>query len=150
MPLVWDRSYEIGIAIVDSQHRRLVQLIAALQQSMAGGQGQAALDGLFDQLFDYAYVHFVTEEQIMEDARYPLMDTHRVQHRKLLSCLETLRRKHTADTGVLSLEVLDFLQSWLGRHTLGDDATMARYVVSVRGNPRLDLLFGSGRTPLAP
>jgi len=83
LPLTWDRTYEVGIEIIDAQHRRL------------------------------------------------------------LSCLEALQKKHKAGCGVPSLDVLDFLMSWLGKHTLSEDVTMARYVVSAKASPRLELILGS-------
>jgi hemerythrin len=147
MPLSWDPSFGVGIDILDRQHRRLVDCIASLQTAMSEGQGSASLDTLFGHLFDYVQVHCATEEQLMRDAAYPLLDTHCVQHRRLLACLETLRRRHLEGSRLASVEVLDFLLAWLARHVQGHDAAMARYVVSVRHRPRLALLLNNEKPP---
>lgn len=150
MPVTWDRSYEVGIGVIDFQHQKLVRFIAELQTAMAAGRGKDTLDPLLAQVADYAQVHFVTEEQIMEDARYPLLETHRVQHRRILACIEALRQKHSSGSGIASVDVLDFLMGWFGKHTLGHDVSMARYVISVRDNPRLDLILGEDRAGTRP
>ncbi len=123
----------------------MVQFINDLQTAMSTGQGRTKLGHLLDQVVDYAHVHFVTEEQIMEDAFYPLFETHRVQHRRILACVEALRQKHAGGSGVASVDVLDFLTDWFAKHTLCHDVAMARYVISVRNNPRLDLILGEDR-----
>ncbi len=57
---LWDEHFTTGIGQVDEQHRRLVQLINQLGESLiaGGSQDPDALQAAFDQLADYVRLHF--------------------------------------------------------------------------------------------
>ena len=61
MPLfLWKRSYEIGVAEIDVQHRRLVGFINELSDAMMVKQGHRAVPHVLEELIDYIQLHFTT------------------------------------------------------------------------------------------
>ena len=66
---VWDRQFETGIAEIDQQHRKLVQLINGLGRILAQeSQPETFVRSLFrvfDELADYVEYHFEFEEELM-------------------------------------------------------------------------------------
>jgi diguanylate cyclase (GGDEF)-like protein/hemerythrin-like metal-binding protein len=136
---VWDSNFETGLQGVDRQHRRLVELINALGESLIAGGGDTAdaLRSVFDQLADYARQHFADEERMMHelgvDPRH--LDVHEQHHREFAAQLASMwdSRGALADPA----ETLhQFLRSWLGFHILGEDQAMARQIARIRaGEP---------------
>ena len=65
--ITWDSSYEVGIEIVDKQHRHLVDLTNELYNACIGERDE--LDQKFKdvmkELVEYVMVHFRDEEKIM-------------------------------------------------------------------------------------
>lgn len=76
----WNNSFEVGIASIDSQHRRLVDLINALAAAVTDGGKLPELQSLFGQLMEYAAVHFSDEEKLMNAS--PLPEAEKEAHRK--------------------------------------------------------------------
>ncbi len=58
----WDANFETGIAVIDEQHQRLVQMLNDLAAAIAQQEEAVELQHVFDQLSDYADYHFKTEE----------------------------------------------------------------------------------------
>jgi hemerythrin-like metal-binding protein len=119
MAFEWSAVYETGIAEVDAQHRRLVELINELSVAQARPAGQ-----LLDELVDYAARHFADEERLM--AAQPLQPeavaAHVAEHRGFVAELSSLRaQEEGADASTLQR----FLASWLAFHILGTDRSMA-------------------------
>lgn len=57
-PIKWDESYSVGEAVIDRQHRGLIDLINALDDDVEVGF-------VLDQLTLYVADHFRTEEELM-------------------------------------------------------------------------------------
>ena len=80
--ITWDSSYEVGIEIVDKQHRHLVDLTNELYNACIGERDE--LDQKFKdvmkELVEYVMVHFRDEEKIMEGIRYPKFKEHKQKH----------------------------------------------------------------------
>ncbi len=131
---VWDEHFTTGLDTVDEQHRRLVDLINRLGESLiAGGGDDAALQAVFAQLADYARYHFAEEEGLMADSGIDPehLQRHRQHH---LQFVEQLARMWASRGAMRNpAEILHgFLSSWLGFHILGEDQAMARRIALLR------------------
>ena len=64
---LWSQPFFTGFEAIDTQHRRLVELINELGGLMAGGDemSEGRMQILFKQLADYAREHFREEEDLM-------------------------------------------------------------------------------------
>ncbi len=114
-------SYSVGIARIDAQHQRLVDLINDLHAAMVGGEAKSALEKILDGLAAYAVSHFATEEQLMRKFAYPSFEQHKAEHDKLMVQVRFLQDKSRAKTTTLSLEVMTFLKRWLIGHIANVD-----------------------------
>ncbi len=127
----WNPNFETGIAVIDEQHQRLVDLLNKLAAHLAYGTEEPGLASVFDELADYAQYHFRTEEAIWQkylpgDEAY---SAHEKTHRefvdevlRLKSGQQALRSERVVD------EVVSFLTHWLAFHILESDKHMARIV----------------------
>lgn len=118
----WGPSFELGIREIDEQHRRLVELVNALNNAMKTGQGTAKLGGIFEELKEYTVHHFSTEEALFEETNYPGSIAHVAKHKKLVNQVLDLEKDFKRGKTALTNDVMLFLKDWLVKHIQGDDA----------------------------
>ncbi len=111
----WDPSFEVGDAVIDGQHRHIVELINALHTS-ADGDGASTADVLLDHIGRFLQNHFETEEVLLQKFAYGDLERHTAEHHRLLA-----RIGQTADlirNGRETNERLaTIIWSWLHDHT---------------------------------
>lgn len=130
---VWSSLFETGLAEVDEQHRRLVELLNALGDHVHGGD-QAQVDRLLGELAGYTVYHFESEEKLMRaaglDARH--VQDHCATHERFVVQVKAWMASRE-QAGQLSVgELLEYLANWLVFHILGEDQAMGRQVFAVR------------------
>lgn len=133
----WDKHFETGLAEVDRQHHRLVDLINRFGNLLAQLEGVTFndIETVFKELADYAKYHFKEEEGMMGlvglDARYV---THHTQlHLNFLQELTRMREGVSPQKPDAAKPLLKFLTYWLAFHILGTDQSMARQVKAIEG-----------------
>lgn len=136
MPVfVWDSRYETGIDMVDTQHRRLVEILNTLGDLYAQGARNEEIVQTLDALADYSVYHFQMEEELM--ARYQIdpdhLEGHKQSHasfvKQALTALDKVQENAVELTGGL----LTFLTKWLIFHILGVDQRMAAEIHALEG-----------------
>lgn len=133
----WDPSFLTRLTVIDAQHKHLVDLINQLAgrvincEEPDGGGVEALLAGLFS----YARDHFADEERQMAldgvDRRHVV--PHREEHQAFMHELITFNQPGEAITHERAMKLLHYLMSWLARHILIVDQSMARQVLAIRG-----------------
>jgi len=114
--ITWSDRYSVGIARIDAQHQRLVELINELHAAMLAGAGRQVVGKTVDGLVAYTVSHFTGEEGLLKSAAYPNLEQHKAEHTKLLEQVRRLKEKTQAPDAALTLEVSGFLQHWLIDH----------------------------------
>ena len=74
------KDLETGNAIIDSEHRQLFNAINQLMDACSSGQGRTKIESTLLFLLDYVDKHFVHEEQLQQQAKYPEYNTHKLFH----------------------------------------------------------------------
>jgi len=108
----WSPRYEVGIEVIDGQHRHLLELINRLQQALDSNDDLDLLVESLRELVRYTEHHFATEERLMDEVGASA-ERHRGEHQRLLESL--MRFTVKLDTASVSMSSL-FLQDWLFRH----------------------------------
>lgn len=122
--ITWDSSFETGIAEVDTQHRRLVDIINSLVDAI-GHAPKNALKDIVNQLKEYAQYHFQTEEKIMEEAGYSGLAEHREEHAVFVDQILLFDLDVILASEGLAWDMLHFLRGWLTNHILVVDKRFA-------------------------
>jgi len=126
--IVWDPALDTGDALVDEQHRGLLELLNELDA--VEDADMARIVAVLDRLEHGLAVHFATEEQYMAQLSYPVEATaaHVREHRLMAAKQSTMsidyRRGWTAGTAPL----VDYLTSWLSDHIQTQDRLLVEYV----------------------
>ncbi len=133
-PLLWTEAMATGIAMVDEQHQRLLEIFNRLALAQAEDAARETVLASLDELLDYTHYHFREEELLICHSR--LDSRHRAMHLQAHeSFCEFLRqaRAFTAEQAPeISVELLAFLAQWLLHHIMEVDRQMARNVHSLR------------------
>jgi diguanylate cyclase (GGDEF)-like protein/hemerythrin-like metal-binding protein/PAS domain S-box-containing protein len=122
----WTDAHEVGVAVVDAQHRGLLDQMNRLGADLKAGRDHDAIRATIRALMLFARRHFVTEERLMAECPgWPGEAKHRQEHQKLLVDLTSLGVG--LDTKSMTLTVR-FLQDWLVGHMEGTDKPMAAWL----------------------
>lgn len=114
-----------GSSLIDSDHRKLVDLVNALFQSMQNGEGNERVSKSMNALIAYTREHFAREEAEMARIRYVAMLAHMAEHSKLLRQLIELMELLDSGGRMNTPAVADFLSEWLHDHILTKDMQLA-------------------------
>lgn len=117
----WNNSYKSGIEIIDAQHKRLMQIINGLYSSMREGKGNQVLHFIIEDLLEYTYYHFETEEKMMIENSYEEFELHRREHDLFARKMVGLKKELTENKVAVSLDVVNFLKNWWRYHILESD-----------------------------
>jgi hemerythrin-like metal-binding protein len=121
----WDKTLSVGVTESDDQHKVLIQYINDLNDAMKQGKGKDAVVLVIDKLANYTATHFRNEERYFVQFNYPLTDEHKKLHQVFEKRIQDF--KMDVQNGKLgtSIEVLNFLVSWLKGHILVEDKKYA-------------------------
>lgn len=129
MPLfLWKKSYELGIAEIDTQHRNLVGIINELSDAMMNQKGYTVVPHILEKLVDYIQFHFTTEEEIMRDTKYPALDEHCQEHLAMTTKVIEFKRAYANNHEINVVEVLNFLCDWLKEHIVVSDKKLKAHI----------------------
>lgn len=135
MPIVWRDAMEVGDPMIDNDHRRLIDLINAVEVTLAADGRHAELAATLEQLGDYTHGHFEREEHLMRLLGYAALAHHRQAHRDLRSRLAALRRQIEAakaqrPTDDEAQRLIELLRAWLLDHVLKEDMLLKPHLKS--------------------
>lgn len=129
--LSWSDDLNTGIAVIDGQHRRIVDMInelyAAQQQGVREGVGQ-----VIEELVDYTSSHFAFEEAMLEESGYVFTKAHKRVHELFIRRVDDYRARFRQGEDVGD-ELRSLLGRWLFGHIRNDDQN---YVAAVTENLR--------------
>ena len=128
MPLLpWSNELSVGITSIDEQHKQLISLINELNKALQDGKANQVLNGIFDELLSYTVKHFGYEEKLFAQYNYENTETHKEEHKKLISQVKKLKSKMMEGDFMISIEVLAFLKDWLINHIMKTDKAYDSY-----------------------
>jgi len=136
----WSDNFATGIAVIDEQHRQLVELLNQLACHLVFGSDAPTARTALAALTAYASYHFRTEEGIWAKrlAGDPLEASHRGIHEAFKSSLADYLVRDTLESEALIPEILAFLTRWLANHILQCDRHLAAVVLGLERGQALE------------
>jgi hemerythrin-like metal-binding protein len=119
--ITWGPKLEIGIGIIDSQHRRLVNLINQLDEALEEGRGADVVGKTLEGLIDYTHTHFRTEQELLKEHDYEDYNLHCREHRIFTDQIEIYRDRLDAGSLRISKDVMGYMRGWLLTHIGSSD-----------------------------
>lgn len=121
----WDEMMSVGVEELDSQHRRLIQLINETYEGIQQHDERKVTE-LITQMREYSKLHFSTEEKFMERYGYPDLEEHKFYHVKFNTDVQAFQRKQYGKTNLSQLFI--YLSRWLTSHIMEEDRKFMRYM----------------------
>ena len=125
---VWTDQLNVGIDVIDQQHRRIVEYINQLDDARSRGHSHQEVGFLINDLVDYTISHFGFEESLQEEANYPFAKSHKKVHELFAQRVSDYQTRHEKGEDV-SKGLNSLLVTWLFNHIKRDDMD---YVESVK------------------
>lgn len=117
-----------GVGKMDSQHRRLFDLINELNDAITNGKGRTVMTRVLDSLIDYTELHFGEEERVLEQIRYPDIEIQKRAHRAFVAKAREFKVDFESGKGMVSTSIVNFLNDWLVKHIGGLDKKYAPFM----------------------
>jgi hemerythrin len=116
MAIPWNDTYSVGVAEIDAQHRQYFAILNDLYEAVYGMKPKDVLSRIFDELIEYARVHFATEETYFDRFGYEGTAEHTAEHRKFLEKVTDMRTRYSQDRFELTRNLVEFMEDWLVEH----------------------------------
>jgi len=127
---LWTKELELGIPLIDGQHRKLVAHLQDLDRAVHQGRPMSEVSECIDFLTEYTAEHFHTEERFLADKRYPDLEAHKQQHAAFKANVAKAAR--AVQTRLAAEQSVKLVQSmvvhWYLDHIRGTDQKYAIYL----------------------
>ena len=127
---VWDDSYSVGVKSIDDQHRNLIEVTDQLFEAMKVGKGREVIGKILSSLIEYTLTHFTYEEKLQQTAGYPAYQEHHKIHEELVRQVKEFNDKFQSGNTMLTVELMNFLKTWLMNHIKGDDKKYSQLMIA--------------------
>ncbi len=117
----WNPRYEVGVSVLDEQHRGLFDLVNKLHEGLGAGPESEMMSQVFDELRDYVNMHFSDEENLMKKHGFEGLEAHCSEHEVFTSKMDRYRISFQGGDSEASEKVLEYLRRWLISHVTGTD-----------------------------
>ena len=127
----FDESLRTGNAMIDEQHRELIEKINQLVQSYGQSREKVKAIKMLHYLADYTDFHFNEEENLQERVGYPGLEEHRQKHEEFLKAVGELFEMLEEEEGPSERFVEAVhrnVTEWLYGHIKGYDVSVASYM----------------------
>ena len=128
MFVVWKPEYNLGIPIIDEQHRGIVSSINSLYFGMQNKHGESMLAPIIGMVREYTRIHFDIEEDYQRKCEYPMAGHHRELHNELTKTLSAIGKDSISHRD--PYEFMDFLKKWWVNHICHKDREFLDYLWS--------------------
>lgn len=126
----WSSQLSVGIDSIDEQHKKLVNMINALNDAISEGRSKDIMQKIFDGLAVYTTKHFAYEEDLFAQHGYAQSAAHQAEHNALLAQVGELKTKMDEGDFMIGIEVMAFLKDWLTNHILKTDMAYKDFLVA--------------------
>ena len=129
----WKEKYSVGVEKFDDQHKELLRigrdLVSAFEGTEEGIDQYDLILDLLNEMQEYTVYHFESEEKAMKEADYPELEKHKKIHQKFVNKLKEIDTdKIDKNQQEFSMELLNFLATWIEEHILGEDQKYTPYM----------------------
>jgi len=115
----WDPSFSVGIEIIDDQHKQIIQYINDLNMAFSYKK-MHLVEEVLKNLEDYTKSHFSFEEELMEEAGFPLLNEHKQAHKSFIDRIVFFKERYQNGEDI-SKQLKTELELWLINHIKDDD-----------------------------
>lgn len=117
----WGPKFELGIAMIDNQHKKWIQFINELYNGLHEKHNSENLSVVFKKLMDYTDYHFGFEEKYMSEFGFEHSQNHEISHEKFISGLNEMFLDYIEGRADTAYNLILFLKKWVTEHVTVTD-----------------------------
>ncbi len=118
MAIPWKEEYDLGIKIIDEQHKGFVDILNSLYDLTEENKKEGVnVSDIFKNIYKYTNEHFGTEEAFFDEFDYEETVKHKLAHSDFIDKIKELEKKLIKNHNTeIFFEIMDFLENWLIEH----------------------------------
>jgi hemerythrin len=123
----WKSSYVVSVKEIDSQHKKIFQLLNKLAVTVEAGKSHRDLAYILSDILNHFRYHFTSEEVYLE--AHPDHDIHHQLHCDFTEKAHTYENQSKTDENYDFKEVHGLLTDWYMDHILNYDVKYFQYLL---------------------
>ncbi|HBX88429.1 MAG TPA: hemerythrin [Marinilabiliaceae bacterium] len=127
MAIRWSDDLSVKNEMLDAEHQKWILILNDFYEGLMDKKPKEKLLELVIAMLDYTKYHFASEEKYMKSINYPKLAEHQEKHRFYEAKISEYHERIKEGKMVLSLEVTNFLKTWLINHIRGVDQQYAAF-----------------------
>ncbi len=134
MALLWTSNLEVGVHLIDTQHKKWFEKADQLFEAGKNGKSKEYIIQMFDFLDEYTKTHFRDEEKYMQSINYPELAAQKEMHEMFIKKLAELRKQYeTAGANItVIISANQFILDWLTKHISNADKKIGEYAKKMK------------------
>ncbi len=125
---LWTPNMAIGVDLIDAHHKALLDLLCSTKNAIEMKYDREYLKSIVSALVSYSKYHFMAEERLMLDNKYPDLERHRAEHKRFTEKINLAAATMGKDTDSFTLDLYVFLKDWFVNHILNVDKLIGPYI----------------------
>lgn len=130
MKLEWDKKFESGDEVVDTQHKILFQVLGRIQTAILQNKECEEVPSLLNFFQRYVIEHFECEERLMASCNYPGLATHHATHESIKKIVANMFLPEKLNTPSAINQASVAIAEMFVQHITQDDLLMIRFAQS--------------------
>jgi hemerythrin-like metal-binding protein len=129
--IIWDSSWNIGQAEIDTQHRKWIEIYNRLQRTVFSWNDKNINESqkiILKEILNYTRYHFESEEKLMRETSYPDSYNHWRLHKDFDNLIYEKNRNLAEGAIILNSELLSLIKNWLVQHIQVEDQKFGCYL----------------------
>lgn len=114
----WSEKFVLGVQEIDQQHKKIVDLINALNDLRNKDAHNENLHEIINELISYTKTHLLYEENLLKQHEYPDFSSHKSEHDQLVRQSMDFQKKFIEGNTSLATDIAILLNDWLAEHIL--------------------------------
>lgn len=103
MAFKWTDDLATGNAVIDGEHKKLIQAADDLVEACSQGKGRQVINDAVDFLADYTKTHFGHEEKLQLEYKFPAYQAHRTWHQGYVKKIEDVAARLKAEGPTIAI-----------------------------------------------
>jgi hemerythrin len=130
----WVPEYEVGIKLLDAQHRELVSLANDLYRACVATDNSVGtvFKEAMSKMVEYVRFHFSAENELLERIGYPDYQAHRKEHETLVKKVLEAAKEYDKGNKLVPNHFVRTLKDWVFSHIAVSDQRFAVYVSELK------------------
>jgi hemerythrin len=119
-----------GIKEIDAQHQKLIDVINKLNEPILDNKNNNLISDVLDQMSQFVETHFLYEEDMLRQCRYPQLKEHQQCHSKFIKQIQIFQKMQKQGLPNIETQIFFFLKEWVFIHIKHTDMAYLSHIKS--------------------